>query len=94
MSKKTLFIIIGFLVLFISGYIVWRILFPPQSMKFSRLTGSAVGIKIPKDCKKIINVSFVRKETETVKYLTYVNTKGELLSVEYRDQGLYEGKIK
>ena len=62
--------------------------------KFSRLFGTKVGIDIPKDCVKIINISFVRDGSETSKYLTYINSKGELISKEYTDYGLLEGAIK
>ena len=57
-----------------------------QSGMFSRWTGSAVELPIPEDCVRIINFG----NTGKTKYLSYVNSKGEVMLREYSDYGVQE----
>jgi hypothetical protein len=91
------YIIYGVISIFIivSGYIVFKVYLPAQSQKASRFGLGAAKLPIPKDCVKIVSINFVsRLNGKTSKYLTYINTKGELISKEYTDYGILEGKIK
>lgn len=62
----------------------------PQSGIFSRWTGNAVALPMPKDCARIINFG---KSGDT-KYLSYVNNRGEVLLHEYSDHGILEATYK
>lgn len=61
-----------------------------QSGIFSRITGGSVKLPVPKDCVRII--SFGR--TSEVKYLSYINSKGEAILHEYSDHGILEATYK
>ncbi len=93
--KKYLIIGSIVLVVFIVGYIFFRMKFPSQSQKLSRLTGATLNLKVPKDLKKLIDVDFVvQKDGTTSKYLTYINNEGEIISQELTDHGIFQAKIK
>lgn len=68
----------------------------PQSRKISRFTGKPVKIKLPKDCYKVISVSVTNdtKNNNQIKNVTYIDTKGNLLTREFTDWGILEGSIK
>ncbi len=94
MKKYVIYAII-FTLIILCGYIVFKLAFPTQSQKLSRYIGVSAKLTIPKDCVKIISINFVsRPNDKTSKYLTYMNTKGELISKEYTDYGILEGEIK
>lgn len=65
-------------------------LFPHQSGFMSRWTGGAVELKAPEDCVRV--VSFGR--SDKVKWLSYVNSKGEVMLHEYTDRGYLEATYK
>jgi hypothetical protein len=61
-----------------------------QSGMFSRWTGTAVVLPMPKDCVRVINFG----KTGKTKYLSYLNSKGEVVLHEYSDHGILEATYK
>lgn len=76
--------------LLLVGFLGFYFFFPSQSGMFSRWTGNAVELPMPKDCVRVINFG----KTGDIKYLSYLNNKGEVILREYSDRGVLEATYK